>query len=147
MDASVRVRTRRRRSACEGRRPGCRPTPVGAAEVASGTKYSESLVTGCRPPHIRAMSEEQAAVLRKSGTSSRRCALFFLSSFFLSSFFLSSFFLLSFFFFLCCLTWPFAGIVDRENVFQRHQVLQGHAIPAIVNALTANASSADTHSG
>ena len=39
---------------------------MSAAEVASGTKYSESLVTGWRPPaHIRAMSEEQAAVLRK----------------------------------------------------------------------------------
>ena len=37
---------------------------MNAAEVAAGTKYSESLVTGWRPPaHIRAMSEEQAAVL------------------------------------------------------------------------------------
>jgi len=39
---------------------------MSASEVAAGTRYSSSIETGWRPPkHIRGMSEEQAAVLRK----------------------------------------------------------------------------------
>jgi hypothetical protein len=39
---------------------------MSAAEVAAGTKYACSIDTGWRPPkHIRGMSDEQAAILRK----------------------------------------------------------------------------------
>jgi hypothetical protein len=39
---------------------------MSAAELAAGTRYSESLSTGWRPPsHIRSMTEDEAAVLRK----------------------------------------------------------------------------------
>ena len=39
---------------------------MSAAEVAAGTKYDCSIDTGWRPPkHIRGMSDEQAAILRK----------------------------------------------------------------------------------
>jgi hypothetical protein len=39
---------------------------MSVAEVAAGTKYSTSITTGWRPPaHIRSMTDEQAAALRK----------------------------------------------------------------------------------
>jgi ATP-dependent RNA helicase DDX41 len=39
---------------------------MSSAEMAAGTKYSASLVTGWRPPaHIRAMSDDEACALRK----------------------------------------------------------------------------------
>jgi len=39
---------------------------MSVAEVAAGTKYSTSITTGWRPPaHIRSMTDDQAAALRK----------------------------------------------------------------------------------
>jgi len=39
---------------------------MSSAEMAAGTKYATSIVTGWRPPaHIRAMTDEEAAALRK----------------------------------------------------------------------------------